>query len=67
MSEEYENDDSGPYCQHWGDPSDCDEVCVGCQHKCCEHRDDECSGAVHGFSVTGSLIDMECDCEEFRS
>lgn len=28
--------DSGPFCRHWSDPSDCEELCV-CGHKCCEH------------------------------
>jgi len=27
---------SGPYCQHWNDPSDCDEMCK-CGHECHDH------------------------------
>ena len=44
---EYE---SGPFCRHWSDPADCDQLCV-CGHKCCQHRGDEC---------------QECDCEQFK-
>lgn len=46
---------SGPYCVHWGDPSDCDEPCArpGCGHKCCDHFwDDQCK--VEG-----------CECQKY--
>ena len=33
--------DSGPFCQHWGDPSDCEILCA-CGHKCCEHGTGPC-------------------------
>jgi hypothetical protein len=46
---EYE---SGPFCFHWSDPSDCDELCR-CGHKCCKHL----SG---GCNVEG------CVCEDFE-
>lgn len=29
---------SGPFCRHWGDPSDCDEKCAACNHECHSHR-----------------------------
>ena len=43
--------DSGPFCRHWGDPSDCNEKCK-CGHKCCQHDyiDNDC---------------CICDCEQF--
>lgn len=47
--EDYE---TGPFCRHWSDPSDCDVLCK-CGHKCCQHsmyEDGECN---------------ECDCEHF--
>ncbi len=54
MSEEETNWDdyeTGPFCRHWGDPSDCEDLCM-CGHQCSEHPwDDE-----------GSL----CACEEWR-
>lgn len=31
---EYE---SGPFCQHFADPVDCTETCLGCGHECHEH------------------------------
>lgn len=40
---------SGPFCRHWRDPSDCDEVCANCGHHCCQH----------GF-FDSSCIDCEC-------
>jgi hypothetical protein len=43
---------SGPFCRHWSDPSDCDLLCV-CGHKCCDHRGDECS------------LD-DCECEHYE-
>jgi hypothetical protein len=29
--------DSGPFCRHWGDPSDCEEICTTCGHICTRH------------------------------
>lgn len=43
MSEHNDFQDSGPFCQHWGDPSDCDEVCAGCGHFCHQHQSDACN------------------------
>ena len=43
--------ESGPFCQHWGDPADCDRECQ-CGHECCQH----------GYSAGCSV----CGCEEFR-
>lgn len=34
--------ESGPFCKHWGDPSDCEEVCARCGHPCCAHGAGEC-------------------------
>lgn len=42
--------DSGPFCRHWGDPSDCAEVCGNCGHKC----------TVHSFESPGECNDCEC-------
>lgn len=44
--------DTGPFCRHWSDPSDCDEICVNCGHGCTQHdiESGEC---------------MECDCTEW--
>lgn len=30
--------DSGPFCRHWSDPSECDKVCATCGHRCIDHR-----------------------------
>jgi hypothetical protein len=45
----WDNYESGPFCRHWGDPSDCDELCLTCNHRCVDHgfSDSECN---------------ECDC-----
>jgi hypothetical protein len=47
--DEYE---SGPFCGHWQDPCDCDELCK-CGHQCNQHYDDGCR-------VDG------CECEGFE-
>lgn len=46
--------ESGPFCEHYGDPSDCDERCV-CGHECCRH-DVGMDCRIDG-----------CDCADFRS
>lgn len=53
----WENYETGPFCRHFGDPSDCDELCERCGHKCHEHgagvdNDEPCShdGCIcHGW------------------
>ncbi len=49
---------SGPFCQHWSDPSDCDDLCV-CGHKCCQHYGNEECTVEEGFPA-------QCPCQEFR-
>ena len=44
-------DDSGPFCEHYGDPSDCDELCK-CGHTCGQHCWGECN-------------QLNCECEKF--
>lgn len=42
-SDEYWDYESGPYCQHWQDPGDCDKICANCGKTCIEHyRDQGC-------------------------
>lgn len=48
--DDYPEYDTGPFCRHYFDPSDCDEVCANCGHRCWEH----CIGAETGC--------LECDC-----
>lgn len=31
------NYESGPFCRHWADPSDCDIICATCGHGCARH------------------------------
>jgi hypothetical protein len=44
--------DSGPYCEHWFDPWECEELCK-CGHMCKQHPGSCC--LVEG-----------CPCEEFK-
>lgn len=44
--------DSGPFCRHWFDPSDCDERCARCGHTCAEHD------RINDYCI---LEDCECD------
>ena len=45
---------SGPFCRHWSDPSDCEEVCL-CDHRCGRHESDADDGAC-----------LDCDCSQWR-
>lgn len=55
MTDEWEDYESGPFCRHWSDPADCEEVCV-CGHGCIEHAWDG-----------DTLCDVQdCDCLEWR-
>lgn len=54
--DEYVDYNSGPFCRHWGDPSDCDETCARCGHKCTEH------GAEDGEFACG--VD-DCPCAKW--
>lgn len=47
---EYE---SGPFCRHWSDPWECENVCK-CGHTCPEHSSCDNSCNVEG-----------CDCQEW--
>jgi len=38
--DEWEEYETGPFCRHWADPNDCDELCKTCGHKCDEHNFD---------------------------
>jgi hypothetical protein len=52
--DEAEDWNSGPFCRHWGDPSDCNEKCAACGHWCSAH------------SQSDTLQDCrECDCAGF--
>lgn len=46
--------ETGPFCRHWGDPSDCDEVCKTCGHGCTRHGAND-----------GDWSCFDCDCEKW--
>ncbi len=51
--------DSGPFCPHWGDPSDCHVRCVreGCVHSCRRHDlYDGATCAVDGCQCLSLMI-----------
>jgi len=54
MSENWDDYESGPFCRHWSDPSECDECRAGCAT--CGH-----SGLDHDFNKPGAC--NECHCE----
>jgi hypothetical protein len=45
--------ESGPFCQHWGDPDMCEEMCV-CGHPC------------HRHSYGDGCEEPGCTCEKFK-
>lgn len=49
--------DSGPFCRHFGDPSDCAEVCARCGHRCVDHQ----YGDGESF-----CLDEDCDCPSWE-
>jgi hypothetical protein len=53
MNEDYDPSeyDSGPYCQHWSELTDCEIVCLDCGHSCSDHICDHCD---------------KCSCPMFR-
>lgn len=48
--------ESGPFCRHWRDLNDCDEVCQNCGHRCTDH---DVYGICRG-------TDKDCLCMEFE-
>lgn len=65
MSEDdYDGDyESGPFCRHWADPSDCEVKCATCGHGCTMHgygyEQPGCDGVDH--------FDTEvCHCPEWN-
>ena len=63
MDEEidWENYETGPFCEHWSDPQDCTEICDRCGHKCCQHQK-EYSGAL---ALAGDCGVEGCTCDHF--
>lgn len=47
----WEDYETGPFCRHWGDPSECEKLCK-CGHQCHEHYDSNCD------------VD-DCQCEDW--
>lgn len=51
MEDDYEDYDSGPFCQHYDHPDYCNVMCT-CGHPCRDHYcDDSCNA---------------CDCDKFK-
>lgn len=48
--------ESGPFCRHWGDPSDCDKTCLLCGHCCYDHE----------FGNGDACMVGDCECEKWR-
>lgn len=42
----WEDYESGPLCRHWSDFSECDLVCLACNHGCQQHYEDENPGCT---------------------
>ncbi len=53
-ADQWEDYDSGPYCEHWAEPWECDEKCA-CGHECKEHPSWEDGCRVEG-----------CACKEWK-
>ena len=53
---DWENYETGSFCRHYGDPSDCDKVCAKCGHKCTDHD----------FETPGECMVEGCECKEWK-
>lgn len=51
---EMEDYESGPFCRHWGEGGDCDEICCDkkCGHRCSQH------------ALDGACQEPGCECGE---
>lgn len=58
-TDDWANYESGPFCRHWSDPSECELHCAGCGHRCGEH-DDGGSGGPSACQVN------DCPCGAYR-
>jgi hypothetical protein len=54
---EWDDYESGPFCRHWYDPSDCDKRCATCGHNCAQHG--------FGDGASSDCLDGSCECEEW--
>lgn len=46
--------ESGPFCRHWSEPSECEEKCMKCGHSCQEHGSIDNEPCTHeGCSCEG--------------
>ncbi len=72
--------DSGPYCRHYSDPSECEDVCSWCGHRCADHQfgiPQQGKPIKHERSAPHILLEStgttwkgggcdECSCEDYR-
>jgi hypothetical protein len=49
--------DTGPFCRHYADPTDCDHKCLRCNHECHEHDQD--------MSGSGKCNHDDCECHDW--
>lgn len=64
----WENYESGPFCQHYSDPSECEEVCATCKHECRQHDNYHSDPGEQYCKATLGYKDEEavyCSCEDF--
>lgn len=57
VEEGFERDWSGPWCRHWREPGDCDEVCKTCGHGC----------GSHDFELPGDCREIGCPCAKWEA
>lgn len=53
--------ESGPFCRHYSDPSDCQETCAHCGHRCKWH-DPDCSYSEFVLIDGVWRHENHCDC-----
>ena len=59
----FDEETSGPFCRHYGDPASCEILCAraGCRHGCTSH--DALVSADGGY---GCMVEVPvCDCQDW--
>lgn len=54
--ESWDGYESGPFCRHYSDPSDCDEKCAACGHECRRHDQYD----------PGECLEDNCTCNAWK-
>lgn len=52
-SDDYADQESGPFCRHWSEACCCTRICATCGHECSWHFGDDDDAYCNGASGCG--------------